>query len=421
MQHIQLVRQAIVSASSIYNALECPNSLFDLYKSRDLRVQKSLGKGKEGEVFSLKEHRKAVLSNLLHFSGEIVIKIFQKKKNFQKYDTKVTYNSDTQKNQLVNYCSAGFIMNAVMGTLLCSASESPFCPHFLRYFGSYIDPQGTAYSFMEKAEGDLESYLRLEPEITEKQLKSIAFMVIYSIYYMQLHYKVVHHDLHMKNIFYVRSATVVKKANANQSGYIVYKIKGKTFVIKDPGIIIKIGDFGFARAEVAVNDGPLSTLGISQSFVINEVLQNKFGGIKVYRDKKHKINKSVSLPVAKNWGRWSADFDGSYDLQTFAVNFNSQVNQRMKASRVSYLFPNQLLKLIGGTYANVSGSKFIDDKGTKRRVYFEKTLRPIDPSSHSPENVLLDQHFQEFSIENNERWSDISKWKNEIALVISDI
>jgi hypothetical protein len=74
-------------------------------------------------------------------------------------------------------------------------------------------------------------------EISNEQWKILVFQLIYTIAIIQKYYKMMHNDFHYGNILI--DNTIEK------GGYIVYEINGKTFYIKNTGIIPKIWDFEF--------------------------------------------------------------------------------------------------------------------------------------------------------------------------------
>ena len=74
-------------------------------------------------------------------------------------------------------------------------------------------------------------------EITDKQWKNIVFQLIYTISIIQHYYRMMHNDFHYGNILIDDSLT--------PGGYFVYKIRGKTYYIKNTGVIPKLWDFEF--------------------------------------------------------------------------------------------------------------------------------------------------------------------------------
>ena len=74
-------------------------------------------------------------------------------------------------------------------------------------------------------------------EISKEQWKILVFQLIYTIAIIQKYYKMMHNDFHYGNILI--DNTIEK------GGYLVYEINGKTFYIKNTGIIPKIWDFEF--------------------------------------------------------------------------------------------------------------------------------------------------------------------------------
>lgn len=74
-------------------------------------------------------------------------------------------------------------------------------------------------------------------KISNEQWKILAFQLIYTIAVIQKHYKMMHNDFHYGNILIDNTI--------ERGGYFVYEIDGKTFYIKNTGIIPKIWDFEF--------------------------------------------------------------------------------------------------------------------------------------------------------------------------------
>jgi hypothetical protein len=73
--------------------------------------------------------------------------------------------------------------------------------------------------------------------ISDEQWKIIVFQLIYTIAIIQKYYKMMHNDFHYGNILIDNGI--------EQGGYFVYEINGKTFYIKNTGVIPKIWDFEF--------------------------------------------------------------------------------------------------------------------------------------------------------------------------------
>ena len=74
--------------------------------------------------------------------------------------------------------------------------------------------------------------------ITDEQWKSIVFQLVYTIAVLQEKYKMMHNDFHYGNILMDDMIEPV--------GYLVYEINGKTYYIKNTGIIPKTWDYEFA-------------------------------------------------------------------------------------------------------------------------------------------------------------------------------
>ena len=79
-----------------------------------------------------------------------------------------------------------------------------------------------------------------DKSVSDLQWKIIVFQLIYTIYVMQVYFKLTHNDFHYGNIFI--------DDTIKPEGYYVYKIKDKTYYLKNTGIMPKIFDFEFAMA-----------------------------------------------------------------------------------------------------------------------------------------------------------------------------
>jgi hypothetical protein len=77
-----------------------------------------------------------------------------------------------------------------------------------------------------------------DKSISNYQWKSIVFQLLYTIAVIQKHYKMMHNDFHYGNILV--DDTVEAK------GYLVYEINGKTYYLKNTGVIPKLWDFEFS-------------------------------------------------------------------------------------------------------------------------------------------------------------------------------
>lgn len=76
--------------------------------------------------------------------------------------------------------------------------------------------------------------------ITDLQWRIIVFQIIYTIYIMQVYLRLTHNDFHYGNIFI--------DDTIKPEGYYVYKVKDKTYYLKNTGILPKVFDFEFAMS-----------------------------------------------------------------------------------------------------------------------------------------------------------------------------
>ena len=77
-----------------------------------------------------------------------------------------------------------------------------------------------------------------DDKISSIQWKVIVFQLIYTIYVMQVYFKLMHNDFHYGNILIDNTVKA--------GGYYVYKVNNKTYYIPNTGIIPKIFDFEYA-------------------------------------------------------------------------------------------------------------------------------------------------------------------------------
>ena len=89
------------------------------------------------------------------------------------------------------------------------------------------------YIFLEKLEGTLEDFLEIE-NINTELIKSCLFQIIFTLAYLQKHFKFTHNDLHINNIMYITTKLT----------YIYYKYNNIYFKVPTHGYIFKIIDFG---------------------------------------------------------------------------------------------------------------------------------------------------------------------------------
>lgn len=79
-----------------------------------------------------------------------------------------------------------------------------------------------------------------DKDISDEQWKCIIFQLIYTIAIIQKYYRMMHNDFHYGNILIDNSV--------KPGGYYVYNIDGKTYYLKNTGIIPKLWDFEFSMA-----------------------------------------------------------------------------------------------------------------------------------------------------------------------------
>jgi hypothetical protein len=90
-------------------------------------------------------------------------------------------------------------------------------------------------TFMEKLEGTLEDLLE-EDVYSEPIIKSMLFQIIFSLAYLQKHFKFTHNDLHINNIMYTTT----------EQKFLYYKQNNTYYKVPTYGKLAKIIDFGRA-------------------------------------------------------------------------------------------------------------------------------------------------------------------------------
>ena len=130
-------------------------------------------------------------------------------------------------------------------------------------------------------------------DIKDWEWKNIVFQLTYTLAVLQHYYKMMHNDCHCGNILIDNTIT--------PGGYFVYKIKGKTYYIKNNGIIPKLWDFEFSM--IYSNSIP--------DFYPNKFIVGRF-------EHDRKTHKTI-VPAHKT--RQHSD-DGSTDESTINVPYN---------------------------------------------------------------------------------------------------
>ena len=156
-----------------------------------------------------------------------------------------------------------FIENIILKELTDNVINKNLSPHIVFYFGStkvnnkssclldmnlpnfYNNRKIKNYSNMlisEYIDGlSLEEWVYKQTkkniEITPSNWLTMIFQLLYTIYIFQYKYKLLHNDFHYGNILI--------DDNIKAEGYFIYKIFGKTYYLKNFGIIPKLWDFEF--------------------------------------------------------------------------------------------------------------------------------------------------------------------------------
>lgn len=156
-----------------------------------------------------------------------------------------------------------FIENIILKELTDNVINKNLSPHIVFYFGStkvnnksscllemnlpnfYNNKKIKNYSNMlisEYIDGlSLEEWVYKQTkkniEISPTTWLSMIFQLLYTIFIFQHKYKLLHNDFHYGNILI--------DDNIKKEGYFIYKIFGKTYYLKNFGVIPKLWDFEF--------------------------------------------------------------------------------------------------------------------------------------------------------------------------------
>jgi hypothetical protein len=123
---------------------------------------------------------------------------------------------------------------------LLIAKATPNIPFYLGDFVCKIENSYYRYFMTERADGDLDSYIRSELfyKENEQAWKSILFQVISVLHIAQKKYPTFkHNDLHGRNVLYF---------NTEGKGNYKYTIFGVNHIVPDVGIQLALWDFDFA-------------------------------------------------------------------------------------------------------------------------------------------------------------------------------
>jgi len=115
----------------------------------------------------------------------------------------------------------------------CNDSNNSYDSNINNDFICKLQNFPVQYIFLEKLDGTLEDFLEIE-DINTELINSCLFQIIFTLAYLQKHFKFTHNDLHINNIMYTSTKLT----------YIYYKYNNIYFKVPTHGYIFKIIDFG---------------------------------------------------------------------------------------------------------------------------------------------------------------------------------
>ncbi len=133
----------------------------------------------------------------------------------------------------------------------------------------------------ELANGDLK-YLIKEQKLTKRQMTDAYFQIFVAIYCIQKYFSMIHNDLHWGNVLFHK---------INYGGYIKYIINNKEYVVRNPGYLMILWDFGLVLQGERYINSHLRMLDIGR---IMHVLNKYYEGL--FR-RLYKIGRKSSSPL----------------------------------------------------------------------------------------------------------------------------
>jgi serine/threonine protein kinase len=157
-------------------------------------------------------------------------------------------------------CENDTYIEYVIGVLCASLVSKLKCANFLDVFGfsmcsqpsHIITPKLFDYTFMERIDYPvIDLYRKGKVTATESIVDSIYIQTLFAICAMQRVLGVQHNDLHLGNVFLIDLKktdwpVLYNSRDLRYVEYFEYEIDGTKIYIKNEGLLVKIGDFGFA-------------------------------------------------------------------------------------------------------------------------------------------------------------------------------
>lgn len=86
-------------------------------------------------------------------------------------------------------------------------------------------------------------------DITEDTMSGLILAVFHSLYLMRINFDMSHYDLHAGNVYIkvLNDEKYFAGENMLQYKYFAYHVGKKTYYVKNPGFIVKVGDLGLAQ------------------------------------------------------------------------------------------------------------------------------------------------------------------------------
>lgn len=243
---IDKLYKLLINGNEIVSFFKESNELCDFIRMNKRRILMGgykgnvLGRGFGGIVYDL---------NLKINGIPVVIKK-------AKINTKVLCQED---NEYVKRCGK-YISESCIGSIINTLYEKGISPNFIRTFHSFVCLKKKAgFQILEKIDGTLEDLDKMidkydlikKTNMTPTEIKTNAiFQTVHALMTQQNKYGITHSDLKPDNVFIkiLTNNDIYKGKRLINQKYFIYKVKNKNIKIKNPGFLVKIGDFGQSRA-----------------------------------------------------------------------------------------------------------------------------------------------------------------------------
>lgn len=163
-----------------------------------------------------------------------------------------------------------------------------------------------------------------DKKISDTQWKVLVFQLLYTIAVMQHHYKLMHNDFHYGNILIDNSIT--------PGGYYVYEIDGKTYYLKNEGMIPKIWDFEFSMSFNSKMEKNYHNKFITGPYIFDRTLQRTV--IDIEEAKKKLSPQANNVPY---------NFNKVYDVHYFLTSLLDLYISRELFDWIINLYPEELI------------------------------------------------------------------------------